>query len=232
MVSCDTYVASSSGYFLLSQPEICSGDQSALSFSATKSRRRSFTESRHLLGRRALCQAFSSALVARYLLRPPLRFTSLQTVEADRPSRVAIARRDSPVASPREISSRSAGVSAHLRLCRSGGEKPPVASIIPWMEPGAFCRARAMSLMDSPALHRSHNSFLPAADNPPGRPSLATCAPPVQTTPKPIVLHRPVEPTTAFLIQELCQPEVCTGGASLAGARVTKRRAGVRGREL
>src|SRR5215213_2481160 len=119
MVSCDTYVASSSGYFLLSQPEICSGDQSALSFSATKSRRRSFTESRHLLGRRALCQAFSSALVARYLLRPPLRFTSLQTVEADRPSRVAIARRDSPVASPREISSRSAGVERSRRWPRS-----------------------------------------------------------------------------------------------------------------
>src|ERR671911_2519040 len=198
MVSCDTYIASSSGYFLLSQPEICSGDQSALSFSATKSRRRSFTESRHLLGRRALCQAFSSALVARYLLRPPLRFTSLQTVEADRPSRVAIARRDSPVASPREISSRSAGVSAHPRLRRSGGEKPPVASIIPWMEPGAFCRARAMSRMDSPALHRSHNSFLPAADNPPGRPSLATPAPPIRTTHKTYpVLHRPVEPTKA-----------------------------------
>jgi hypothetical protein len=80
MVSADTYIASSEGYFLLSQPEICSGDQSALSFSATNSRRRSFTESRHLLGRRALCQAFSSALVARYLLRPPLRFTSLHLV--------------------------------------------------------------------------------------------------------------------------------------------------------
>jgi hypothetical protein len=32
-----------------------------------------------------------------------------------------------------------------------------------------------VSLMDSPALHCcSHNSFLPAADNPPGRPSLGT----------------------------------------------------------
>src|SRR5215217_5678675 len=184
MVSCDTYIASSSGYSLLSQPEICSGDQSALSFSATNSRRRSFTESRHLLGRRALCQAFSSALVARYLLRPRLRFTSLQTVEADRPSRSAIARRDAPVASLREISSRSEGVSAHLRRRRSGGEMPSVASIIPWMEPAGFLSARAMSLMDSPALHRFHSSFLPAADNPPGRPSLATPAPPVQATPK------------------------------------------------
>src|SRR5215212_7545224 len=52
------------------------------------------------------------------------------------------------------------------------------------MEPGALCNARAMSLMDSPAFHRSHNSFLPAADNPPGRPSLATPAPPIRTTPK------------------------------------------------
>src|SRR5215212_7963412 len=184
MVSCDTYVASSSGYFLLSQPEICSGDQSALSFCATKSRRRSFTESRHFLGRRALCQAFSSALVARYLLRPPLRFTSLHTVEAGRPSRAAIARRESPAASPREISSRSVGLSVHPRLRRTGAEMPPVASSIPWMEPGGFCSARAMSLMDSPALHRSQSSFLPAADNPPGRPNLATCAPPVRTIPK------------------------------------------------
>src|SRR5215208_1925962 len=186
MVSCDTYIASSSGYFLLSQPEICSGDQSALSFTATKSRRRSFTESRHLLGRRALCQAFSSALVARYLLRPPLRFTSRHTVEAGRPSRAAIARRESPAASPREISSRSVGLSVHPRLRRTGGEMPPVAvaSSILWMEPGGFCSARAMPLMDSPARHCSQGSVLPAADNPPGRPNLATCAPPVRTTPK------------------------------------------------
>src|SRR5215210_7144790 len=52
------------------------------------------------------------------------------------------------------------------------------------MEPGGFCSARAMSLMDSPALHRSHSSCLPASDNPPGRPSLATPAPPIRTTPK------------------------------------------------
>src|SRR5215203_807247 len=52
------------------------------------------------------------------------------------------------------------------------------------MEPAGLCNARAMLLMDSPAFHRSHNSFLPAADNPPGRPSLATPAPPIRTTPK------------------------------------------------
>src|SRR5215208_5596005 len=67
------------------------------------------------------------------------------------------------------------------------------------MEPGGLCNARAMSLMDSPTLQRSHNSSLPAADNPPGRPSLATYAPPIRTTPKTYpVLHRPVESTAAF----------------------------------
>src|SRR5215218_6335162 len=148
MVSCEIRIASSAGYSLLSQPEICSGEQSSRSFPATTTRRGSLIASQHLLGRRARSQACSSAFWARYLLRPPLRFTSRHTVEAQRPSRAAIVRRDSPAASPREISSRSAGVSAHLRLCRSGGEKPPVASSIPWMEPGAFCRARARSLMD------------------------------------------------------------------------------------
>jgi hypothetical protein len=116
---------------VLNQPEICSGDQSSHSFWATITRRRSFIASRHLFGHRERFKACSSAFWARYLLRPPLQFTSRHTVEADRPSRAAIARRDSPVASPREISSRSAGVSTHLRLCRSGGEIPPVASSIP-----------------------------------------------------------------------------------------------------
>ncbi len=65
MVSCDTRIASPSGYRLFSQPEICSGDQSSLSFLATTSRRRSFVASRHLLGRGALSQALSSAFAAR-----------------------------------------------------------------------------------------------------------------------------------------------------------------------
>jgi len=60
-----------------------------------------------------------------------------------------------------------------------------MASIIAWMEPAGFFSARAMSLMDSPDLHRFHSSFfLPASDNSPGRPGLATHAPPVRTTPK------------------------------------------------
>jgi hypothetical protein len=55
---------------------------------------------------------------------------------------------------------------------RSDRAIPPVALSIPWIEPGGFFSARAMSLMDSPAFHRSHNSLLRASGNP-GRPSLA-----------------------------------------------------------
>lgn len=61
----DTLIASSSGYCLLSQPEICCGDQSSRSFSATTSRKRAFTASRHLFGRRERSQARSSAFVTR-----------------------------------------------------------------------------------------------------------------------------------------------------------------------
>src|SRR5829696_2772796 len=40
-----------------------------------------------------------------------------------------------------------------------------------------------MSLIDSPAFHLSHNSFLRASGNP-GRPSLPTLVPPIRTTQK------------------------------------------------
>ena len=62
---------------------------------------------------------------------PDTGAVELDAMEAQRPSRAAIVRSDSPAASSREISSRSEGVSAHLRLCRSAGEIPPVASSIP-----------------------------------------------------------------------------------------------------
>jgi hypothetical protein len=38
-------------------------------------------------------------------------------------------------------------------------------------------------------------------------------------------------PLLLFLLQVLCQPEVCGGRAALAGARVTKEQTGVRGRD-
>jgi hypothetical protein len=52
------------------------------------------------------------------------------------------------------------------------------------MNCGGFLSALEMSLMDSPAFHRSHNSSLPAAHNRLGRSSLATPAPLIRTTPK------------------------------------------------
>jgi hypothetical protein len=71
------------------------------------------------------------------------------------------------------------------------------------MEPGGFCRAREMSLMDSPALHRAHNSFLPVADNPPGRdPASPLLHLRFGQHRKSTVLHRPVEPTAAFFARE------------------------------
>jgi hypothetical protein len=63
-------------------------------------------------------------------------------------------------AAPREISSRSSGVSASLDLRPWGGATPPWALSIPWIEPGSFLSALEMSLMDFPAFYRSHISFL------------------------------------------------------------------------
>src|SRR5215216_2144747 len=166
MVSCDTRIASSSGKRLLSQPEICCGDQSSLSFLATTSRRESFWASRHLFGRRALSQVRSSASKARYLTHPPLRPTSRLTLEAARPKRAAMAPNESPAASPLEISSRSAWLSARLDLRLWGGANPPVALSAQWIEPVRFWSARPISVRDSPAFHRSQSSFFCNEDSP------------------------------------------------------------------
>jgi hypothetical protein len=52
-------------------------------------------------------------------------------VEAARPSRLATERIDSPVVIERDISSRSASVSASLDRQRGAGRIPPVCSRIP-----------------------------------------------------------------------------------------------------
>ena len=51
----------SSGYWVFSQPEICLGDQSRISLLATMSRNFRLMERRQRLGRKADCQASSSA---------------------------------------------------------------------------------------------------------------------------------------------------------------------------
>ena len=65
---------------------------------------------------------------------------------------------------PREVSSRSSGVSASLDLHLWGGATSPWALSIPSIEPGCFLSALEMSLMDFPAFYRSHISFLRASD--------------------------------------------------------------------
>src|ERR1700678_3598502 len=58
MVSCDTRLYSSSGCVLFSQPAICSGDQSNLSFPATDRRSRQLIANLQLFGRRDRAHAF------------------------------------------------------------------------------------------------------------------------------------------------------------------------------
>lgn len=67
-----------------------------------------FSSRRCGLGRRASIVARLSALIARYVSRPPLRRISRDTVDGERPKPTAIAAADCPAAIPREISSRSA----------------------------------------------------------------------------------------------------------------------------
>ena len=125
MVSWDTRRFSSLGYWILSHPETCSGDQSSISLLTTISRSGSWMARRHCLGRRADFQASESASLARYMERPPCRATSLLTVEAARLRLVAISRIDQPDAIPREISSRSVSVSACGERRRIAGTIPP-----------------------------------------------------------------------------------------------------------
>src|SRR5215510_3519354 len=56
MVSWDTRMLSSSGYWVFSQPEICFGDQSSISLLATMFRNFRLIERRQRLGRKADCQ--------------------------------------------------------------------------------------------------------------------------------------------------------------------------------
>ena len=98
---------SSSGNSSGKRPQICSGDQFGSSPFLTKSCNAGCWSSLVALGRRARSHVARSALAARYCSRPPLRFTSRDTVEVGRPNRSAINANDSSRTKPREISSRS-----------------------------------------------------------------------------------------------------------------------------
>ncbi len=73
-------------------------------------------------------------------------------------NRTEIARIDKPAATPRLISSRSATVNADDRRRRPGGAIPPRSRSVRWIVPGARSSAGAISLTDSPADQRAHNS--------------------------------------------------------------------------
>ena len=166
MVSCDTWQASAPGCVRFSQPAICSGDQFHSSFLATACRNWSCTANLQGFGRSACLHARLSAVAARYHRDPPLRPISRLTVEGERPSARAIERSGRPAIRPREISSRSANVSASRERRRAGGMIPPLGLICAKMQEDGLPRARPIDFRPSPFLQRSHNSALCAPVNP------------------------------------------------------------------
>ncbi len=162
----------SSGYVRLSQAAICCGDQRASSLASTTWRNAGCSAKRAGFGRWARCQAATSAVPARYCARPPLRATSREMLLGARPSRAAMARHESLAASPREISSRSAAVSAPSARVGGGRRHPPEAM----RKRRTACRYvpkyRLIARSDSPRRHRVQISSCSAADH---RPAAAVC---------------------------------------------------------
>src|SRR5438445_13716289 len=103
MVSWDTRILSSLGYWVVSHPEICSGDQSNSSLLATMFRNLRVTARRHCLGRKADSQALPSASLARYSGQPPCLATSRLTVDAARSSNWDIFRLHAQAANQRRV---------------------------------------------------------------------------------------------------------------------------------
>ncbi len=90
-----------------------------------------FAASLQVFGRGARSRAASSALFALYQRRPLLRSISRLTVDGARPSCEAIVRIEWPATKPREISSRSAEVSARRERRFGGGQMSPVLARAP-----------------------------------------------------------------------------------------------------
>ena len=77
---------SSLEYSPLSQPEICSGNHYSIRLPAARLRTVRSNESKHALGRIAVCQARRSASLAQKPSRPPDPPISRHTMEGARPS--------------------------------------------------------------------------------------------------------------------------------------------------
>ena len=118
----------------------------------------------HILGRKRRRSARISAFEARYHRRPPLRRTSRETVDGAQPMLQAMLRRDAPVDSPLEISSRWAIDKARAPRCLATGAMPPEVDSMTCTVPGIRSSARAMSLTDSPSFHLRQSSARSSAE--------------------------------------------------------------------
>jgi hypothetical protein len=79
-------------------------------------------------------------------------------VDGDRPSLRAIDRKEHRVLSPRDISSRSPGLSTIGARSRSAGRMPPAGEITEKTEEDPRSNRRPIDFIDSPACHRSQIS--------------------------------------------------------------------------
>ncbi len=121
--ACDTRFCSSSGYLRLSQPAMCCGDHFRRSFRAINRHKGALNESfTTWVALRSPKRADQRAQAC----RPPFLRTSRLIVEGARFRFCAIERNDCFVTRPREISSRSMRLKAHLDRLRSAGRIPPV----------------------------------------------------------------------------------------------------------
>jgi len=120
--------------------------------------RRLLQASLQACGRRARSHAAISNVLARYEAAPPLRLISRLIVDGARLSRLAIERRDAPMLSPREVSSRFDKVSAWRDCLRAGGRIPPARDKSGWIEEESLSNNRPMELMLSPRCYLSQIS--------------------------------------------------------------------------
>ena len=193
MVSWDTCISGRSGYSRANHAEICSGDHLASSLRSTTPRSRRHWASLARLGRNPRRHAARSATRARYFLLPPLALTSRYTVEGERPRDWAMARMESPAASPLEISSRSLRDNRSSERCRAVGRFPPASAMN--LRNDTFClpRCLAMRLTGTPASRMSQIVWRSSSLK-----RLHICIPPDrwnQCPPIRLVLQRPLEDT-------------------------------------
>lgn len=156
MVSCETHISFLSGEAFFNQPENCSGDQSAFRKSVTISLKVTFSASKSGLGRLARLRAILSAKHALYFRLPPLRVISREMLDGALQRSAAILRILRPLASPRDMDSRSSMVrlSGLFRLGR--GSMPPWYNRYEKTVAGGLLISAAIKLIGCPCRHNSH----------------------------------------------------------------------------